>query len=248
MLAEEILGELDAGLPPAVLLLGAPGDDLEALARTIFTRRHLKLHDLRWCRRLTAEAAREIAAETFTHQPIGDFLGFVIPLDEASEQAQHVLLKVLEEPPPTARYLLTAFAGSALPAIVSRCRVYHVYDAMTVTRPAREDNAKAAAAAAVRAALTRDPAVLAEALRAWGEGCPCKSGEPHDKGEHYRQALAEWAVRHVTTVMFSDGNPPDPIVSQRKARAVLQVLGDYPRARPQNAAAAALSLAFLEDS
>ena len=42
--------------------------------------------------------------------------------DEASEQAQNILLSVLEEPPETIRFILIA-TRRPLPAVVSRCQV-----------------------------------------------------------------------------------------------------------------------------
>jgi hypothetical protein len=135
-----------------------------------------------------------------------------------------------------------------LPALSSRCRVYRVHDA-PAGEPAGDDNASAAAAAAVRAALTRDPAALAEALRPWGEKCGCRAGKTHDKGEHYVAALSQWAVSQAARYReFLPGPAQDPVVKPGTARTVLRVLSDYPRARSQNAAAAALSLAFLEDT
>lgn len=248
MLAEDVLADLSKAifLPPAVLLLGPPEADLMALSRKILINRGLHLADLRWAQKVTADIAREVVAMAAVH-PTGDFLGFVLHLDGASEQAQNILLKILEEPPETARFILLC-AKPPLPALASRCHAYRVHDPLS-GEPVADDNAKAAAAAAVRAALTRDPAVLAEVLRPWGERCGCRSGKPHDKGEHYLTALSFWAVsQYRPGTPYADvagGLSPGPVASSRAARIVLKVLGDYPRARSQNAAAAALSLAFL---
>lgn len=51
---------------------------------------------------------------------------YLIPdLDKANATVQNVLLKVLEEPPQSARFFLTA-SGTVLPTIISRCVVYRM--------------------------------------------------------------------------------------------------------------------------
>lgn len=244
MLAKDIVADLSRELPPAVLLLGHP-PVLEELARQVLIAHGLRLSDLRFCRKLNAEAARAAVAEANVH-PDGDFLGFVLTLDSStSEQAQNILLKLVEEPPSTVRIILIS-PRIPLPALVSRCPSYRVHDAEPA-EPVEDDNSNAAAAAAVRAALTRDPAALAEALRPWGEKCGCKAGKPHDKGEHYVAALSRWAVSQYRPGA-PDARTLGPAVNPVAARTVLRVLSDYSRARSQNVAAAALSLAFLEDT
>jgi hypothetical protein len=244
MLASAIQDNLPPDLPPAVLLIG-PQQVTEPLSRAIFLDRKLHVSDLRWVHELTADIARQVVAEA-TQQPAGDFLGFIINLTGSSETAQRVLLKTVEEPPQTSRFILLSDKPPLGP-LHFRCRGYLVHD--PDGEPAVDGNADAAAAAAVRAALTRDPAVLADALRPWGESCGCGNGRlHHDKGEHYLTALSTWAVSQYRprSVIATGGSGP-PAATSRAARTVLRVLSDYPRARPLNAAAAALSLAFLED-
>jgi hypothetical protein len=245
MLFEEVLAELSADLPPVVLLTGSPRAALSVVAREAFLAHHVRLSDLRWSQRVDAATARQVVAQAPV-QPSGDFLGFVLDISESSEQAQDILLKLAEAPPETCRLILVSSGQMpVIPALASRCKAYQVHEHRG-TEPV-PDNAAAAAAAAVRAAITRDPGALTEALRSWGERCPCRAGIlPHDKGEHYLAALSAWAVSQYRDRDVEPGL--QPLVTSRKARAVLQVLCDHPRARPQNAAAAALLLAFLEDS
>lgn len=245
MLAEDILADLERELPPVVLLLGNP-DVIQALSRSAFLAHDMKLSDLRWSQKVTAEVARQVVAEA-SLAPDGDFLAFVLHLDGASEQAQTILLKVVEEPPETCRFILLS-STPPLPALASRCVAYRVNDKWS--EQVSEESSVAAATAAVRAALTKDPAALAEALRPWGEKCSCRAGKPHDKGDHYLVALQAWAVSQASRyrIELFPGQAADPPVQARTARTVLRVLTDYPRARSQNAAAAALSLAFLEDT
>jgi hypothetical protein len=75
--------------------------------------------------RLSAEDARQVVVESRIAPFTGSRKNFLICLDSASEQAQNTLLKVLEEPPVTARFMLTA-SSPPLPTITSRCALVPV--------------------------------------------------------------------------------------------------------------------------
>lgn len=170
--------------------------------------------DIMIARKLTATAARSLVAYAGV-VPFGPFKAVIIRMDEASEQAQNIMLKVLEEPPPSVRLILLA-SRRPLPTIVSRCQV--------VTVPAEgqhaEPGGKAAAQvrAALKAAAAADLAGLDAALAGWGS-------------EH--QAVLE--ARLTETAL--DG----PDARERwQARRLLGALGRFAGASPRLAAHAAL--------
>ncbi|MBX6350206.1 MAG: hypothetical protein IRZ11_01675 [Clostridia bacterium] len=77
--------------------------------------------------------------------------------DELTPEAANALLKLLEEPPPTARAVLEARAGGSLPAtLLSRCR------AVAFPAPPLDEAAAHLEALGVEAGLAREAAVLAE--------------------------------------------------------------------------------------
>ena len=219
MTPEEVSRALRLRLPPATLLLG-PLLEVRSISVKVLT--HHKVHpaDVAHISKLNADYSRDLVAFAGT-APYGFFKGVSICMEGATEQAQNILLKVLEEPPGSIRFILYGTC-EPLPAIVSRCQVFYVAG----HREQRAENAGSAqgkAAAAIRAARSGDPLLLAEALRSWDD-------ESHD-------ALREWALRGVAVQRGSD----------LPALKVLEVLVRYSRARPVNAAAAALFFAFLEE-
>ena len=234
MTPEEIRGELAHGVPPAVLLLGR-FYEVQGLSQKIMLDHKVHPADVAHISKLTADYSRDIVKFAGA-VALGPFKGIAVCMDGAAEQAQNILLKVLEEPPESVRFLLYASTGcKPLPAIMSRCQVFYVdspddviaqarrnYRAMTETQS--NETAAAKVASAVRAARGGDPALLAEALQGWDEACVT--------------ALREWAVQGIT----ARTGFPDPA-----ALRVLEVLARYRRARPANVAAAALSAAFLEE-
>lgn len=57
-------------------------------------------------------------------------IGLLLRFDEANQNAQNALLKILEEPPEKVKLLLTADSeNSLLPTITSRCEVMHLFPA-----------------------------------------------------------------------------------------------------------------------
>ena len=57
-------------------------------------------------------------------------IGLLLRFDEANQNAQNALLKILEEPPENVKLLLTADSeNSLLPTITSRCEVMHLFPA-----------------------------------------------------------------------------------------------------------------------
>ena len=156
---------LERELPPATLLLGP---DLDLMLRAAYhaVRRHGVVQaDRVIIRRLSAADARNLVRFART-APFGPFKAVTIVTDEASEQAQNILLKVLEEPPETIRFILIA-TRRPLPAVVSRCQVITV----PVARPEWESASEVTSQvkAALTAALAGDLDALDKALAGWGD-------------------------------------------------------------------------------
>lgn len=73
---------------------------------------------------LSIAAARGVISFVGT-RPFGAFKLVIGRLDDASRPALNALLKTLEEPPPSARFLLTC-TRPTLPTVMSRCHVYRL--------------------------------------------------------------------------------------------------------------------------
>jgi hypothetical protein len=103
-------------------------------------------------------------------------LVYLIGLDGAGPAAQNILLKLLEEPPSWAQFILTA-TREPLPTVVSRCQVLTIGTA--AVRPAPDPRVKGQVGTAVKAARNGSQQLLGQALRGWG-------------AEH-SQVLLDWA-------------------------------------------------------
>jgi len=126
---EKLIGHRDVvlavrdHLPPVTLLLGPPGVGKWLAARVIAGLHHYPEHDVYQNKSgLKSGNAEDIQrfAQTAGATPAGKLV--MACLDESSEAAQAMLLKVLEEPPPGVKFLLTA-SQPPLPTVVSRCQV-----------------------------------------------------------------------------------------------------------------------------
>lgn len=113
---------LEKELPPVTLLLGPAGTGKLVLAEHLVEHHRIHKADTIRIFRLTADVARELVARSRTIAP-GTVKVVVIVLDEATEQAQNILLKVLEAPPAPVRFLLLA-SRPPLPTVISRSRVF----------------------------------------------------------------------------------------------------------------------------
>jgi hypothetical protein len=215
--AEAACARLSASLPPAVLLLG-PGSR-EAGERLWEAHGGPYGQVVTW---LGAEEARAVREAAWVLPPSG-FKVFFICLDRSSAQAQNILLKTLEEPPDSARFLLSA-AAPPLETVISRCVVLAVGTAAAVP----DARVRASVSTAVRAAQAGQAALLEQALRGW---------EPAHAAE-----LRAWAAEAAAGRWrsFDDGFAPG--VTARQALAVLSVLSSFEGAR--TAAVVALERAF----
>ena len=209
-------------LPPATLLLGAgaweAGQALFERHRSSFSTKVEKLD---------AASARHVCEQAYI-RPFGRSLrAFLICLDGASAAAQNILLKVLEEPPDTVRFILAA-ALPPLETIVSRCQVLVEGDSGPAAPDPGEDQARQVVATALRAARDHHLAVVDTVMRNWEPG--------------HTALLRAWAAERAAdrwaefSVVFVDGT------TIRQALTILAVLRAYEGAR--SAAAVALDKAF----
>ncbi len=205
---------LERELPPATLLLGPDVPGMVRMAQIKVRDHGVVPADLIVTMRVTAEWARVLINFAAT-APFGPFKAVIAALDGASAQAQNILLKVLEEPPPAFRFILVASARP-LPTIVSRCQV------ITVPGEAgpleADQKVTAQVAAALNAANASDLRGLEAALAGWGD------------------------AQHAALVVALSGIAMSgPDVKERwRARRTLGALGRFDGAHPRLAAHAAL--------
>lgn len=210
-----------AELPPVLLLLGPggpeAGEQLYERHRSSFSGR---------VGQLDASIARYVVGQAYI-RPVGKaFRVYLIHLDGANDTAQNTLLKVLEEPPETVRFILTA-SLPPLPTITSRCQV--LTPAPPEVAPASVRTAEQTlVAAAVRAARDGQRQVLETALRRWDSA--------------HTEVLRAWAAERAADrwIAFDSGFVTDVTIKQ--ALVILAVLRAYDGAR--TAPWVALSKAF----
>ena len=204
MTPEQVIAELAGGLPPAVLVLG-PGSwalVTQSAGADWLTGSDLSAADVRQLREnvwlLPSRSVRVVA----------------LCLDKVSAQVQNMLLKVLEEPPESTRFVLAA-EQRPLPTVVSRCRVLVV--GQEVAGESADSRDRAAVATALRAARSGQSALLAQTLRNW---VPAQA-----------KLLAVWAAEAVSGQwrVFDVGTAPG--VSTEQAMRLLTELARYPGAK-----------------
>lgn len=233
---DHVFGELSRALPPVVLFLGPRPPELYGLAARLVTHHRVHRSDIveHYGVGLTAAEARGLVAYAGIAS-YGPFKAVILGLDGVSEQAQNILLKVLEEPPGQIRFLL--FARTApLPTVVSRARVYRFGQVSDNEEQPADGPVKARVAAALRAASAHDEETLASVLAGWNDDC--------------QSLLAAWAAEAAAGRWAKHGGlfPEWQHASRHRALAVLEGLARYPRARPANAAAVALGQAFGKET
>lgn len=122
--------QLESSLPPVTMLFGPDSVGKRVLAQHAVSYHGIGAADTYTGWELTVATARA-AAGLAALAPFGPFRAILLDLDESSQDAQHALLKQLEEPSPAARYILVASRGP-LATVTSRCRVYrcgYLFDA-----------------------------------------------------------------------------------------------------------------------
>lgn len=209
------LDALERELPPATLLLGPDVPGMVRTARAVVRDHGVVPADL-IVSRVTAPLAR-VFTEFAGTAPFGPFKAVIAALDGATAQAQNILLKVLEEPPPGFRFILVATARP-LPTITSRCQVITVQG--EAGPPEADQKVTAQVAAALSAACAGDLRVLEQALDGWGG--------------------AQYAVLEAQMAMAATCGGKSYGLTQAQARRLLGALGRFNGAHPRLAAHAAL--------
>jgi DNA polymerase III delta prime subunit len=126
---EEALSNLKTWLPPVSLFLGPPSVGKRRIARHLARYYKIAIFDCREIHRLTAEVARNLQQFIITTPSSSPFKLVTITLSSeeysASTEALNILLKVLEEPPPFAKFILVA-DRDPIPTIMSRAQVFRL--------------------------------------------------------------------------------------------------------------------------
>lgn len=116
---------LQRALPTAALLVGPPSVGKWTLASHLAEFHRVAPVD-RWLLPdgLGIDAVRLVTA--FAHRaPVGPFKLIQARLEGSSKPALNALLKILEEPPPQVKFLLTS-STATMPTVSSRCVVFHL--------------------------------------------------------------------------------------------------------------------------
>jgi hypothetical protein len=213
-----VIAALERDLPPATLLLGPdPGPALSAAWRAVRNRPGQASADVLIRRHLSAGDARN-AVRFAQMAPFGPYKVIILGLDGSTPQAQNILLKALEEPQDSVRFILVA-SQRPLPTVVSRCQV--------ITVPAQdspqEPDGKVASVvtAALKNAQAGNLAALDAVLHGWGDA---------------HHAVLSLLLAEVAGGLADYGHGLSPA----QARRLLGVLGRFDSAHPRLAAHAAL--------
>lgn len=102
----------------SVLLTGPPHWGKKTLLRELFSKEE-SVYEITGNASVFRESVDRI------YQTVRPTIYLIPDVDKANQTVQNLLLKVLEEPPMSARFFLTA-SGSVLPTIVSRCVTYRM--------------------------------------------------------------------------------------------------------------------------
>lgn len=198
-------------LPPALMLLG-PGA-WEA-AEQLYGR-HESSCSVR-VEKLDAISARHVVGQAYI-RPFGQarVKVFVICLDGATDTAQNILLKVLEEPPDTVRFVL-ASRTPPLATITSRCQVLVRGGGEAGPEPA-DAKARQMVVTAVRAARDHQAPLLDAAMAGWDDG--------------HTAVLRAWAAERAADRWVGFRADFIDRVSVRQAMTILATLEAYSGAR-----------------
>jgi hypothetical protein len=255
--------ELERGLPPVALLTGPESVGKWTLARYLAGFHGIRKANILWLERLTDASAGELRQWAHTFGLDGQLKLIVVRLDghkydnaqrSASPEALNALLKVLEEPPPTVRFILVA-SLPPLATIRSRSRVYalgllsgaeveQILLAQGVA-PAKAQLATTVSGGRVRPALAAAQGVEAArskveaALRAVAAGT---SLAPmfREWGEPEHALLVVWATETAARRYRVFGPQSVAALEGPHGRFLLRLLGRYDPARSRLADRAAL--------
>jgi hypothetical protein len=156
---DQVRAELAGSLPPATLVRGAAAWPLVCQAAG---------DSWLLAGELSAATAREARERALLLPSAGGLRVICLRMDEASEQVQNMLLKILEEPPDSTRFILVT-VGGLLPTVASRCRVLVLDGAADPEEFEPAD--LAAVSGAVKAAIAGRTAELTRAVRGFSPAC-----------------------------------------------------------------------------
>lgn len=154
MKPEDVRCQLAGYLPPATLVTGPGAWDLVTSVAGIDWSMHWDLD---------AAGARGIRQAAYMMPP-GRRRVFAVNLDGTSWLVQNILLKAVEEPPPTTRFVL-AKADLPVKTLVGRCRVLVLSG--SADQPAADPRDMASVGTAIKAARARNAPLLAQVVRNW---------------------------------------------------------------------------------
>lgn len=115
---------LEKNLPQVTLLVGPKSVGKRTLAQYVLTRHGCTPADTRVVEKLLVDDARSLF-EFMSVAPFGKLKGAVVRLEQASDISLNVLLKLLEEPPSFARFVLTSLRIPSA-TIQSRAELYRL--------------------------------------------------------------------------------------------------------------------------
>lgn len=257
-----VIEALERSLPPVTLLWGPRSIGKTTIAEYLVKHHQVHLVDLMRCPApLRIDAARNAITFVATASA-GPYKLILIDLDNASDGARNVLLKTLEEPPPTARFILTA--SQTVPAtIMSRAVVYPMgllsrrdLTDILVAHGMSESAAAAAAALGhgqVSTAMTANSTDAAKAtvltlVRALAK----RDFELFDQtarsfDEPSKQLLLRFFMEALTGrwALFAESDSYDLTVDPTHLRRMLLALNQTPKARPRLQVRVALRPFFL---
>lgn len=157
--------QLEKELPQVTLLLGPDKSGRKTFAWSLLERHVPHGVDRMWVSRLDIAAVSRIQGFAFT-APHGKLRMVVIELLWASSAALNRLLKLLEEPPETVKFILVA-RKDPLPTIRSRAEVVTFGISPQDTLSEAQMRSRSAVLAAIKAARSGDSALLRSAMRDW---------------------------------------------------------------------------------
>lgn len=116
---------LEQALPVATLLFGPASIGKWTLAEHLVSHHRIDTIDCwRIQRGFTVDIARAVT-HFAARAPYGRYKVILARLDGASPQALNAILKTLEEPPPTVKFIFTT-ASTTLPTVASRCVTFQL--------------------------------------------------------------------------------------------------------------------------
>lgn len=248
---------LQRRLPPVALLAGPPSVGKWTLTQHLATYHGIGMADRFTAPDgLTVDAVRAILAFVAT-RPFGTYKLITARLDGSTDAALNALLKTLEEPPPTARFLLTASRPTLL-TVTSRAQHYGfglltVDELVTILTGLGVPRAAAGRAAAlgrgqVRAALAVDTGdVPRSAVLAVVRAIAIGDRELFDKAfkafdDTARDLLTVWLSETITGqfAVYSEADTFGLRRDQAKVRKMLVAVSSLREARSRLGVRAAL--------